>query len=117
MAKDVTPKDIQFEPLEPGMRLPTGRDFIRVTEYGLTLSAKATAHLKGATTMAVQVSSDGRAIKLSSPGPFRVSIKSHADSKYNTTPTLQINSVAIPQRATIGVYLNQGNLTYRLEDE
>lgn len=115
MGKDVTPP-ISFENIEPTSRVNQGQDYVRVSSSGLAFSAKASIRLGvKARTMAVQVSSDRKTIKLTEGGAFHVSTRS-SKAGSNGQPTLTINSMAIPQKAPIGVYMYQGGDIYVRDD-
>lgn len=113
---DKTP-EFKFEDIKPTNRALAGSDTVRVTKSGLVFSvlAQLRLKLKDNDTISVQVSSDGRAIKLALGGPFRVSVLARkAAPQYY--PRVTVNSVAIPVKAPFGSYLHRGDSLYVREE-
>ena len=102
-----------FEDIQPTARANQGRDYLRVHEYGLTFSALASQRYAETPTLGVKVSTNGKAIQIVSPGSFRITARS--EGKGHKSKVMQVNSVAISQKAPLGIYLHQGDEVYVLE--
>lgn len=93
--------DIKFKELSPGRIINTGEDNLTVNAVGLRLSQKAYARMGYPETVAVGVSEDRRAVRLSVPGPFHVRTISE---KGKVRGGAMVNAVVIPRSADKGTY-------------
>lgn len=111
MAKKTKQAEVTFEDIQPTSRAAMGQDYLRVSSYGVAFSLKAAPRYLDTPSLSLKIASNGKAIQVSSPGAFRVTIRAERDAK-----RVFINSIAIPQKAPQGRYFYQGDGLYVRED-
>lgn len=97
--------DIKFKELRPGHPLHGDGDYLTVNAAGLRLSGPAYARMGYPESVRVEVSEDGKALRLSVPGPFHTRvITENVGTNPKPRPGAMVNAVVISRSAERGLF-------------
>lgn len=108
-------EDILFEDILPTSRFVAGQDYLRVTPHGVNFSTKASERYTKLKSIGIRVSLDRKTLEITTPGAFPITLRRAGSQRLSQTA--HVNSVAVPQKATLGIYIHQGENRFVLKEE